>query len=95
MARENLLGLVSNLTSSEINKFERKISGKGAFIAGKGFTLFISNEDCIDEVTATVKNEIKQETRRWISWSFASTFSCFISTTSNFFCSKRDKWKRS
>ena len=80
MAQENLLGLVSNLTSSKIN-----------FRARKGFTLFISNEDCIDEVTDTVKDEIKQKTRRWISWSFVSTFSSFISTTSNFFCSKRDK----
>ena len=28
-----------------MNKFERKISGKGAVRAGKGFSLFISNED--------------------------------------------------
>ena len=41
LARENLPGLVSNLTSNAIKKFERKISGKGAFRAGKGFTLFI------------------------------------------------------
>ena len=68
-------GLVTNLTSSEINKFNRKISGKGAVRAGKGFTLFISNEDVsdiikiiksledsgvlIDGVTETVKNKIK------------------------------------
>ena len=45
MARDNLPGLVSNLTSSAITKFDRKISGKGAVRAGKGFTLFISNED--------------------------------------------------
>ena len=31
--------LVSNLTSYAINKFERKISGKGAARAEKGFTL--------------------------------------------------------
>ena len=30
LARDNLPGLVSNLTSNVINKFERKISGKGA-----------------------------------------------------------------
>ena len=42
LARENLLGLVSNLTSNAINKFERKISGKGAVRTGKGFSLFIS-----------------------------------------------------
>ena len=37
--------LVSNWNSNSINKFERKISGKGAFRAGKRFTLFILNED--------------------------------------------------
>ena len=42
--RDNLPGLVSNLTSSAINKFDRKISGKGVAREGKGFTLFISNE---------------------------------------------------
>ena len=35
LARDNLPGLVSNLTSSTINKFERKISGKGTVRAGK------------------------------------------------------------
>ena len=77
MARDNLSGLVSNLASNAINKFERKISGKGAVRAGKGFTLFISNEDMndiikiiksledsgvlIDGVTETVKHEIKNQ----------------------------------
>ena len=40
LARDNLPGLVSNLTSSAINKFDRKISGKGAVRAGKRLTLF-------------------------------------------------------
>ena len=69
--------LVSNLTSNAINKFERKISGKGGVRAGKGFTLFISNEDMndiikiiksledlgvlIDGVTEKVKHEIKND----------------------------------
>ena len=69
MARDNLPGLVSNLTPSAINKFERKISGKGAFRAGKGFTLFIikiikSSENLgvlVDGVTKTVKDEIKKQ----------------------------------
>ena len=77
LARDNLPGLVSNLTSSAINKFDRKISGKGALRAGKGFTLSTSNEDMnniikiknsledlgvlIDGVTETVKDEIKKE----------------------------------
>ena len=48
----------------------------------------------IDGVTETVKHEIKN-TRRWISWSFASTFRRFNSATNNFFSSKRYKWKKS
>ena len=75
LARGNLPELISNLTSNEINKLERKISGKGAVRAGKRFTLFISNEDMndimkiikpledsgalIDGVSETVKHEIK------------------------------------
>ena len=77
LARDNLSGLASNLTSSAINKFDRKISGKGAVRAGKGFTLFISNEDMndiikiikslgdsgvlIDGDTETVRDEIKKQ----------------------------------
>ena len=75
LARDNLPGLVGNITSSAINKFDRKIIGKGAVTAGKGFTLFISNEDMniikiitsledlgvlIDGVAETVKDEIKK-----------------------------------
>ena len=41
LARDNLLGLVSNLTSNAINKFKRKTSGKRAVGAGTRFTLFI------------------------------------------------------
>ena len=54
LAKDNLLGLVSNLTSRVINKFDRKISGKGAVRAGKGFTLFISNED-MNDITKIIK----------------------------------------
>ena len=77
MARDNLSGLVSNLASYAINQFERKISGKGAVRAGKGFSLFISNEDMndiiktiksledsgifIDGDTETVKHETKKQ----------------------------------
>ena len=106
MARNNLPGLVSNLTSNAINKFGRKINGEAAVRAGKGVTLFILNEDIndiieiiksiedscvlIDGVAKTVKDEI-----RWISWGFVSTFSSFISVTSNFFSSERYKWEMS
>ena len=48
------------------------------------------SEVLIYGVTETVKHEVKK-TRRWISWSFVSTFSRFISATSNFFNSKRYK----
>ena len=77
LARDSLPELVSNLTSNAINKFERKISGKGDVRAGKGFTLLISNEDMndiiriiksleysgvlIDEDTETIKHEIKNK----------------------------------
>ena len=73
LARDNLLGLVSKLTSNAINNFERKIRGKGAVRAEKRLTLFISNEGMndiikitkslegilIDGVTETVKHKIK------------------------------------
>ena len=48
--RYNLAGLVSNLLSNAINKFERKISGKRAVRALERFTLFISNEDMNDDI---------------------------------------------
>ena len=73
--------------------------------AGKGFTLFILNNDMseiikiiksledsgvlIDRVTETVKHATKKQERR-ISWSFVS----FNSATSDFFSSKKYKWKK-
>ena len=60
-----------------MNEFERRISRKGVVKAGKGFTLFISNEDMddiikivksledsgilIDGVTEAVKHELKKQ----------------------------------
>ena len=55
MARDNLPGLVSNLTTNAINKFEKKVSGKGAVRAGKGFTLFILNE-YMNDITKIIKS---------------------------------------
>ena len=40
LARDKLPWFVSNLASNAMNKFERKISGKGAVRAGNRFTLF-------------------------------------------------------
>ena len=73
LARSNFLGLVNKLSSNAINKFERR---KGPVRAGKGFTVFILNEDMnyvikiiksledstllIGGVTETVKHEIRK-----------------------------------
>ena len=78
---------------SILDKFERKISGRGAIRAEKRLTLFISNEDTddimkmveplenlgllTDSVTVTVKHEIKK-TRRWISWCYDGIYGFFI-----------------
>ena len=75
LGRDKLPRLVRNLTSSVINKFDRKLSGKGSVRVERGFTLLISNEDMndiikiiklledsgvlIDGVIETVKHEIK------------------------------------
>ena len=77
LARDNLPGLVSNLTSSALNKLDRKISWKGTVRAGKVFTSFISDEDLndvikiikslensgvlIDGVTEAVKHEVEKQ----------------------------------
>ena len=77
LAKVVLPKLATKATSSVLDKFERKITGKGAVRAGRGFTLFISNEDMdviikivesleksgllIDVSTETVKHEIKKQ----------------------------------
>ena len=70
LATDNSPGLVSNLISNATIKFERKISGKGAVRAGKGFTLFILNRDM---------NDIRTQ----ISWSFVSNFGRVFSAANN------------
>ena len=103
LARDNLPELVSNLTSNAISKFHRKISGKGAVRAGKGFTLFISNENMndiikiiksledsvvlIDGVTETVKHEIEKQEGRFLG--------SMLAPLAIFFISKSYKWRRS
>ena len=75
--KDVLLKLVTETTSSVLDKFERKIRGKGAIREEKGFTLLISNGDIddiikiveslekssplIDAVTETVKHKIKKQ----------------------------------
>ena len=77
LAKVVLPKLATKATSSVLDKFERKITGKGAVRAGRGFTFFISNEDMdviikivesldksgllIDVSTETVKHEIKKQ----------------------------------
>ena len=66
----------TKVSSSVLDKFERKISGTSAVRARKAFTLFVSNEDMndiieiveslensgllIDGTSETVKHEIKK-----------------------------------
>ena len=93
LARDNLLGLVWNLSSNAINKFEIKISATGAVRVGRGFTLFISIGD-MNDIIKTIRslevsnvltvgtNEIiENELKKTRKWSFISIF--------NFFNSKR------
>ena len=93
--------------SLEINKFERKISGKGPVRAAKRFTLFISNEDVndviktvrsledlgvlIDGVTETVKHEIKKQ----VGFFGVVLTPLAGSLVQHFFKTKRCFWKRS
>ena len=103
LAKNGLSKLVTKATSV-LDKFERKISGKGAVRAGKGFTLFISNKDMVDIInivesleksgllidvaTETVKHEIKKECDLF-------SYGFFIDTTCYFFIDKCYIWKRS
>ena len=50
-----IIGLVSNIASNTTNKFEIKINGTGTVRVGKGFDLFISNED-IDDIIKIIKS---------------------------------------
>ena len=77
LARDNLTGLLRNLTSNAINKCEKEVGRKGAVRTRKGFSLFILKEDMnniikiiksledsgvlIDGVTETVKHETKKQ----------------------------------
>ena len=81
LVKDVLPNLATKATSSVLDKFERKTSGKGAVRAERGFTLFISNENMddiikiveslerlsqlIDGATETVKHEIKNQEDRF------------------------------
>ena len=80
MARDNLPRLVSNLTSSAITKFDRKISGKGAVRAGKGFTFkwrykwyhkndkIITRFRCVNWQSYWNSKRWNKKMRNWIFW---------------------------
>ena len=55
LARDNLPGLRSSLTANTIDRFERKVGGKGAVRVGKRFTLFILNED-VNDIIGIIKS---------------------------------------
>ena len=63
--RDNLPVLVSNIApnaaSNAINKFERRISGKGVVRAGKGLESLEKSGLLIDGTSETVKHEIKKQ----------------------------------
>ena len=77
LAKYNLPGLVNNLPSNAVYKFERKIIGKRAVRTWKGFILITLNEDMdgiikfiktledlgvlTDRVTERKKHEIKKQ----------------------------------
>ena len=95
---DNLPRLVTNLISSAINKFDRKISGTRTVRAGKRFTVFILNEDMNNIIKIVKRLEGSNVLIGGVTettWSFFTTFSCVISIACNFFSSKRYRWKRS
>ena len=98
LAIDNLPRLVTNLISSAINKFDRKISGKRTVRAGKRFTVFILNEDMNNIIKIVKRLEGSNVLIGGVTettWSFFTTFSRVISIACNFFSSKRYRWKRS
>ena len=64
LSKNNLPALVRNIalnkTLNSINKFKRRIREKGTIRAGKGFTLFILNEDR-DDIIKIVKSSEDSE----------------------------------
>ena len=77
-ATENLRGLVSNLTANAIKSLEKKKkkkkkSGKWVVRTGKGFTLFIFNEDTNDiiEIIKSLEDfrvSLEDYLLRWCYW---------------------------
>ena len=95
LAWYNLLGLVSNWTSDTINGSERKVSGKGAVRARKGFTLFTSNENTKNIIkiieslqdsgalTDGVNETVKQERQPGFTYSVCGPFTNIVKDFKN------------
>ena len=71
LTKDVLLKLANKATSSVLDKFERKIAGQGAFRAGRGFPLSVSNKVESREQSGllvgageTVKHEEKKTKKR-------------------------------
>ena len=101
MSRDVLPKLATEATLSILDKLERKMSRRRSVRAGIRFSLCILTEDMdniikivdslensclsIDGATKLVKYEIKKKTRKWISWSYDSTYGYFTDSTYGFF----------
>ena len=91
LPRDNLFGLIGNVTSNALDIFERKLSVKGCVRAGKGFFFqwryqnhkITGRFGCIHGITGTVKQNEKGR--------FLGPFLTLFSHFSN----KRYKWKMS
>ena len=68
LPRDNLFGLIGNVTSNALNIFERKLSVKGCVRAGKGFFFqwryqnhkITGRFGSIHGITGTVKHKMKK-----------------------------------
>ena len=108
LAKDVFPKLATKATLSILDKSVRKVSGKGAVRAGKGFTLFISNKNMddiskiveslensgllIDGATETVKHEIKKQGRFGAYDFYTETTYCFV--INKFYDWKMEKGKK-
>ena len=68
LVRDNLPGLVTNIATNAINRFERKMSRKWAARAERGPTLFISDEDMNDSIKVSEYPQKSKILKASFSW---------------------------
>ena len=71
LAKDVLSKLATKATSSISDRFERKLIGQGSVRAGRGLTLFISNEDMggfFKIVESLEKSSFFQKKNWWCHW---------------------------